>query len=102
MAAPDDPRIFARIDHEYSLCSPYGRVSPNMQSKTWFFELPQSRDTDDAWSDLLHRLFYDANVRLGRAEPGDPNFLNLETFQRSPVDVEAVIASGGSSWDALP
>jgi hypothetical protein len=102
MASSNDDRTFARIDLEYSLCSPWGRVSPNTQSKTWFFELPRARDTDDAWGDLLHRLFYDANVRLGRAEPNDQNFLNLETFTRMPVDLDALLAADVSSWEQVP
>lgn len=101
-APVESPRALIRVDFEYSLCSPYGRVSPNTQSKTWFFEIPTARDSNEAWSELLHRVFYDANVRLGRAEPGDVNFLNFETFTRTPVDVEAMLRDGGASWDALP
>ena len=95
-------RAFVRVDLAYSLCGPYGRVSPNTQSKTWFFDVPAAREADAAWAELLHRIFYDSNVRLGRAEPGDVNYLNLETFERSPVDVGGMLADGGASWGAMP
>jgi len=101
-ASAESPRALMRVDLEYSLCSPYGRVSPNTQSKSWFFDIPAARDSDEAWTELLNRIFYDANVRLGHAEPGDVNFLNLETFAHTPVDVEAMLRDAGASWDALP
>jgi len=95
-------RAFVRADINYSLCGPSGFRTPDTHSRCWFFDVPQARNTDEGWTELLNRLFYDNNLRMRRREPGDENWLNVETFTRSPVDVAAMLASDGKSWNAFP
>jgi len=83
-----------RVDLAYRLAGPAG-LSPGTQSKTWFFDLPAAD-----WDELLHRLFYDANVGLRRREPNDENWLALDGYQVSPVLVDTMLAWDGEATAA--
>ena len=65
--------------------------------KTWFFDVPAARQQTDAWTELLHRIFYDANVRLRRDEPNDASWLTLDSFTVAPVDVAAMLTWDGTA-----
>jgi hypothetical protein len=80
-----------RVDLAYRLAGPYGR-SVDTHSKTWFFDLPAVD-----WDELLHRVFYDANVGLRRREPNDENWLALDSYQVSPVSVDTMLAWDGEA-----
>jgi hypothetical protein len=89
-------RAQQRIDLHYRLAS-LGGVTPTTQEKTWFFDLPAQRDTDDNWRELLHRIFYDANVGMHLREPGDENWLALDHWIVTPVDVQTMLAWDGQA-----
>jgi hypothetical protein len=90
-----------RVDLQYRLTTPSEPASPGTRHKTWFFDLPVERERPDAWEELLQRIFYDANVKLRRREPGDEAWLALDRFEISPVDVGIMLAWDGTmSWDA--
>jgi hypothetical protein len=80
----------------YRLAQPFGAVSSTTQSKSWFFELPEGRDDTDGWTELLNRIFYDANVMRSR-EPGDAAWLAVDGFTTTPVSGAAMLA-----WDGRP
>ncbi|WP_030434191.1 hypothetical protein [Actinoplanes subtropicus] len=80
-----------RVDLAYRLASLAGR-SAGTQSKTWFFDLAAPD-----WAELLHRVFYDANVGLRRREPNDENWLALDDYQVSPVSVDTMLAWDGEA-----
>lgn len=80
-----------RVDLTYRLAGPLGRT-PDTHSKTWYFDLP---GVD--WDELLHRVFYDANVGLRRREPRDENWLALDKYQVSPVLVDTMLAWDGEA-----
>jgi hypothetical protein len=84
-----------RVDLHYRLAGPES-VSPGTQGKTWFFDLPVDRLHPDGWTELLHRIFYDANVKLRRREPLDGNWLALDRFEVSAVDAAVMLA-----WDGV-
>jgi hypothetical protein len=83
-----------RVDLAYRLAGPAGR-STDAHSKTWFFDRPAAD-----WEELLHRLFYDANVGLRRREPNDENWLALDSYQVSPVLVDTMLAWDGGATAA--
>ncbi|GIF53051.1 hypothetical protein DFJ67_0577 [Asanoa ferruginea] len=80
----------------YRLAQPFGGLSAGTQTKTWFFDVPESRDTDDGWAELLNRLFYDANALMRSREPGDTSCLAVDTFTTAPVSAATMLA-----WDGL-
>jgi hypothetical protein len=80
-----------RIDLTYRLVGPLGR-SADTQRKAWYFDLPVVD-----WDELLHRVFYDANVGLRRREPRDENWLALDGYQVSPVLVDTMLAWDGEA-----
>jgi len=80
-----------RVDLAYRLVGPMGR-SVDTQRKTWYFDLPVVD-----WDELLHRVFYDANVGLRQREPRDENWLALDTYQVSPVLVDTMLAWDGEA-----
>lgn len=80
-----------RVDLTYRLAGPFGRT-PDTHSKTWYFDLPVVD-----WDELLHRVFYDANVGLRRREPHDENWLALDRYQVSPVLVDTMLAWDGEA-----
>jgi len=80
-----------RVDLTYRLAGPLGR-SAGTQSKTWHFDLAVVH-----WDELLHRVFYDANVGLRRREPRDENWLALDGYQVSPVLVDTMLAWDGEA-----
>jgi hypothetical protein len=67
-----------RVDLTYRLAGPNGRT-PDTHRKAWYFDLP----TVD-WDELLHRVFYDANVGMRRREPRDDSWLALDDYGRPP------------------
>jgi hypothetical protein len=80
-----------QVELAYRLVGPGGR-SPGTHGKTWYFDSP---DVD--WDELLHRLFYDANVGLRRREPRDESWLALDSYQVSPVLVDTMLAWNGEA-----
>lgn len=91
-----------RVDLDYRLCGGSGARSAGTQAKTWFFEVPAARADDGAWAELLHRIFYDANVALRRREPDDAAWLGLDSFRTAPVDPSAILAWDGKSVEPFP
>jgi len=89
-------RVFRTISLEFRLATPMGQ-SPNTQEKTWFFEVPEKRDTKKAWNELLHRIFYDANVHLRRSAPNDVNWLALDSWKKNPVDWNRMVQWNGDT-----
>jgi hypothetical protein len=86
-----------RIDLHFRLVSPEGVATPDTMPKTWFFDVPAARLQTDAWAELLHRIFFDANVRLRDSEPRDASWLTLDSFTVTPVDVAAMMAWDGTA-----
>jgi len=80
-----------RVELTYRLAGPNGRT-PDTHSKTWFFDLPSAD-----WDELLHRVFYDANVGLRRREPRDEGWLALDSYRVSPVLVDTMVAWDGGA-----
>jgi len=80
-----------RVDLAYRLAGPDGRT-PDMHRKTWYFDLPVLD-----WEELLHRVFYDANVGLRQRAPHDENWLALDSYQVSPVLVDTMLAWDGEA-----
>ncbi len=89
-------RVFREAALEYRLATPQG-VTPTTQSKRWFFELPQERDTPDHWEELLQRLFYDANVKMRRRQPDDHAYLKLDRYEIRPIDPMKTLAWPGQT-----
>jgi hypothetical protein len=83
-----------RVDLAYRLAGPAG-FSPDTHRKSWYFDLPA---TD--WDELLHRVFYDANVGLRRREPRDESWLALDSYEVSPVQVDTMLAWDGEATAA--
>lgn len=83
-----------RVDLEYRLAGPNG-YTPSTQSKSWYFDLPTVN-----WDELLHRVFYDANVGMRRREPYDENWLALDSYRATPVTVETMLAWDGEATAA--
>ena len=90
---------FRRIDLDYRLVRD-GVPTPNTQAKTWFFAIPRARDNSDGWTELLHRIFYDANVLMQRREPGDLNWLTLDSYRASPLDPKHLLGWNGQTDEA--
>lgn len=88
------PRVACRVDVHYRLAQIYG-ASADTHSKTWFFEIPQSRDTADGWRELLNRIFYDANSLMRSREPNDTSWLAVDTFTTTPVSTTTMLAWSG-------
>jgi hypothetical protein len=88
------PRIAYRADVQYRLAQIYG-ASAGTRAKTWFFEIPQSRDTLDGWTELLNRIFYDANMLMRSREPNDTSWLAVDTFTTAPVSTATMLAWSG-------
>lgn len=86
-----------RVDLQYRLATASDPASPGPQQKTWFFDLPVDRCPSSAWEELLHRIFYDANVMLRRREPADEAWLALDRFEVSPVDLDTMLAWDGTA-----
>ena len=87
-----------RVDLRYGLFHPVNGQAPGTQSKTWFFDAPQGALT----AELLHRIFYDANVRMRRREPNDHAYLGLVDFEVRLVEVGALLAWDGKSGEPFP
>lgn len=90
----EDERVARRVDLTYRLEGQSGR-SETTQSKSWFFDLPAARDSTPYWTELLNRLFYDANVAMRRREPNDANWLQLDGVAVSDVDLVEMLAWNG-------
>jgi hypothetical protein len=80
-----------RVDVAYRLSGP-GGSSLGTQSKTWFFDV-----TAVDWDELLHRVFYDANVGMRRREPADESWLALDSYRASPVLLDTMLAWDGEA-----
>lgn len=80
-----------RVDLTYRLAGPFGRT-PDTHSKTWYFDLPPVD-----WDELLHRVFYDANVGMRRREPNDDTWLALDAYQVSPIPAGTMLAWDGEA-----
>lgn len=91
-----------RLDMQYRLCRPGGWKTPTTQSKTWFFEIPEARATPEAWTELLHRIIYDANVVMKRREPNDEAWLGFDSFVATPVEPRSILPWDGKSADLFP
>lgn len=90
---------FRRVDLHYRLATPSG-LSATTQTKSWFFAIPKSRDDAASWLELLHRIFYDANVALRRREPSDPAWLALDSHEVAALDPLRTLAWTGKTDDA--
>jgi hypothetical protein len=88
------PRVARRADVQYRLVQAFGAMSAGTQTKTWFFDLPRSRDTTDGWTELLNRIFYDANMLMRSREPNDTTWLAVDTYATTPVSAPTMLA-----WD---
>ncbi len=97
MSHPDVPRVLGRVALTFRLANGYGGLTPDTKDKTWFFEVPAARDNEHAWRELLHRIFYDANVAMQRREPGDAAWLVLDAWTTTPVDEAAALAWDGTA-----
>jgi hypothetical protein len=80
-----------RVDLTYRLAGPFG-LTLDTHAKTWYFDLPVAN-----WDELLHRVFYDANVGLRHREPDDESWLALDRYHVSPVLVDTMLAWDGEA-----
>lgn len=87
---------FRRVDLTYRLASPMG-VTPNTQSKSWYFALPPGRESDEGWRELLHRVFHDANTVMHLREPNDANWLALDAYRITSIDRRHLLGWSGST-----
>lgn len=87
-------RVACRADVRYRLAQNFG-ASADTHIKSWFFEIPQSRDTNDGWTELLNRIFYDANMVMRSREPNDTSWLAVDTFATAPVSIATMLAWSG-------
>jgi hypothetical protein len=87
-------RIQCRIDFDFRLVredtGPTGTLP-----KTWYFDLPAERDRPADWTELLSRLFYDANVRLSHQEPRESGYFEFTSYAVSRVDLGMMLAWAG-------
>jgi hypothetical protein len=92
-------RIQCRVDFDFRLfredTGPTGTLP-----KTWYFDLPVERDRPADWTELLSRLFYDANVRLSRQEPQESGYFEFTRYAVSPVDLGLLLAWDGDRSSA--
>ena len=104
-AAPGSPAIppvlsghrsQRRIDLAYRLIGADGAASAQTMPKTRFFDVPVERDHRNWWGELLHRIFFDANVKLREHEPDDSSWLAMDSFEILPVSVAELFAWNGS------
>jgi hypothetical protein len=93
--------VHLAVTLDFTLVRPSGREPKTMQ-KHWFFEVPAKRADDKSMEELLHRVFFDANVRLRMREPGDTAYLSMVSFKSAKVDTKAVAAWRGGTADAFP
>jgi hypothetical protein len=89
-------RVLRCVELEHTLFMPHGRA-PTTRPRQWSFDVPAERDSTAQWEELLHRIFFDANVRLRQREPGDVNWLGLVSFRVSAVDEAAMFAWDGTA-----
>lgn len=88
-------RVFRAVELHFRLATPQGS-SIETSERRWVFEIPAARDHREAWHELLHRIFYDQNVEGRRAEPGDWNWLAMDRFEVSPIDLTAATEWSGA------
>jgi hypothetical protein len=81
-----------QVDLAYRLAGPFG-FTPDTHDKTWYVDAPATVD----WPELMHRIFYDANVGLRRAAPDDETWLALDSYEVSPVTAGAMLAWDGEA-----
>ena len=73
--------------------------APGTESKRWFFEVPAQRDDQENWSELLHRITYNANCFLRQEQPSDNGWWAIESFQTQSVDSEKALAWDGKTTE---
>ncbi len=83
-----------KVDVEFSIVRPNGVREAKTLSKTWYFDVPAKRADKAAMTELIHRIFFDANVKLRQREPDDKAWLTMVSFKTSPVDTK-----GLAEWD---
>ena len=93
-------RVLRRIKLEHSHFTAAGRA-PETRPKDWFFDLPAGRDNEAHWTELLHRIFYDANVGLRRREPRDTSWLGMVSFTVEPLDLDLLLTWPGDKAPAV-
>ncbi len=78
--------------------------APGTEGKRWFFEVPDERDNQENWSELLHRITYNANCLLRQEQPSDNGWWAMESFQTQTVDSEKALSWNGETTaeSALP
>jgi hypothetical protein len=89
-------RALRRIDLAYRLISTSGAASAQTLPKTWFFDVPVERDHRNWWGELLHRIFFDANVKLRERDPDDSSWLAMDSFEILPVSVAELFTWTGA------
>ncbi len=88
------PRIASRADVRYRLVQDFG-ASADTHTKSWFFDIPRSRDTNDDWTELLNRILYDANTLMRSREPDDTSWLSVDSFTTASVSTATMLAWSG-------
>lgn len=78
--------VHLKADFEHTLIKADGTGVGKTMPKTWYFEVPASRADDKHMEELLHRIFWDANVKMRYREPGDHAFLKMVSFKTHKVD----------------
>lgn len=71
--------------------------APGTESLRWYFEIPAERDTQEGWTELLHRIFYNANCFIRQEQPSDNGWQALEDFRVVDVNSEQAL-----QWDGQP
>lgn len=93
--------VHLAVSLDFTLVRPTGR-EPKTMPKRWYFEVPAKRADARSMEELLHRVFFDANVKLRLREPGDAAYLAMVSFKTEPVDEQAVAAWRGGDDAAFP
>jgi hypothetical protein len=94
--SPPDGRTQQRVDLRYRVAGADGTVTPATLPRSWYFDLPMRRHRTEAWTELLQRIFYDANVALRRRKPQDGEWYVLDSVDVSPVDGARMLAWDGT------
>lgn len=90
-------RSVVRVDFDYTLMRLDPALEVHVQSggrpKSWFFEVPDGADADEA----LREVFRRENARLRRAEPSDPNYFAVLGSKPVPIPFDP---SGPYPWES--
>lgn len=93
--------VHLAVSVDFTLVRPSGR-DPKTMTKRWYVEVPAKRADAKSMEELLHRVFFDANVTLRLREPGDAAYLAMVSFKTEKVDERAVAAWRGGDDAAFP